>query len=353
VTAVHVAWRRRSRAVLIFAVIVVAVLALNAGHYWRNVRLYGTPLGPGREGSSVYANEAMGPSRLVSNAVKNVALHVGTPIDAVNQWLARGVEGLHHQLRVDIHDPATTWPSTTFEIARPRRFEDLAGNPWHLLVIAASSAMLAIVPSLRRRRDLVIYLGAIAAASLLFALLLKWQPWHSRLHLPLFVLSAPLVGVVWERHRRAAALLALGLLVASVPWVVDNESRPLIGGQSVLVRSRADQYFKNLSSLRVPYAEAVERVREARCTYVGLWTGESPEYLLWVLTQTPQAARIRLDHVDVQNESGRLRSRLGDAVDPCAIVVTFDLPDKPETVDHRTSRYRLNFRSPPVSLFLR
>ena len=45
VMAVHVAWQRRSRAAFTLAIVAVAVLSLNAGHYWRNARLYGTPLG--------------------------------------------------------------------------------------------------------------------------------------------------------------------------------------------------------------------------------------------------------------------------------------------------------------------
>jgi dolichyl-phosphate-mannose-protein mannosyltransferase len=354
VMAVHVFRQRRGRAALTFAVIAAAVLALNAGHYWRNARLYGTPLGPGREGSSVYANEAMGPSIALSNAVRNLALHVGTPNDWVNSGLGRGVEWLHQRIGIDLNDPRTTWPSTRFEIARPRRNEDYAGNPWHLLVIAASAAMLAIVPSLRRRRDLPIYLATIVAACLLFALVLKWQPWHSRLHLPLFVVSAPLVGVVWDRYRRVAPVLALGLLAASIPWLVDNESRPLIGRESVLVTSRVDQYFKNRNDLRVSYPEAVQRVRDARCSHVGLWIGENPEYPLWILlTQEPGAARPRLDHLDVHNESRRLPSPLRDSSDPCAIVVTFELSGDPRMVTYRGSEYGLNFRAPPVSLFLR
>ena len=306
--AVCVLWQRRRRAAMTFAIVTVAVLSLNAGHYWRNAQLYGTPLGPGREGSSVYANEARGPSVLFSNALRNAALHVGTPSDWVNRRVWRGVAGLHRGMGLDLDDPKTTWPSTRFEIARPRRHEDFAGNPWHLLVIAATSATLVIAPSLHRRRDLTIYLGTVIAAGLLFALLLKWQPWHSRLHLPLFVVSAPLVGVVWGRYRRAAPVLALGLLAASIPWIVDNESRPLIGRESVFMRSRVAQYFKNRGDLRASYHEAVQRVRDAR------------------------AARPRIDHLGVHNESRRLPSPRGDPPDPCAILVTFELSGNPDTV---------------------
>jgi hypothetical protein len=44
-----------------------------------------------------------------------------------------------------------------------------------------------------------LYAAAWFGSFLLFCLLLKWQPWHARLHLQWFVLGAPIVGVVWSQ----------------------------------------------------------------------------------------------------------------------------------------------------------
>ena len=151
------------------------------------------------------------------------------------------------------------------------------------------------------------------------------------------------------------SLVALaGLIPISIPWIVENESRPLLGRDSVFVSPRVDQYFKNRGDLRVSYLAAVQRVRDARCSRVGLWIAENPEYPLWVLlTPDGGAARPRIDHLWVHNESRRLPSPLGDPSDPCAILVTFELSGTPETLSYRGFQYGLNFRSPPVSLFLR
>jgi FtsH-binding integral membrane protein len=66
-----------------------------------------------------------------------------------------------------------------------------------------------------------IYAACLVAGFLLFCVDLKWQPWNSRLHLPLFVLLAGMIGVTLSsvRLRRAAYVLALilgasGILVA-------------------------------------------------------------------------------------------------------------------------------------------
>ena len=76
------------------------------------------------------------------------------------------------------------------------------------------------------------------ASAIAFIVALKWQVWNSRLHLPLFVLLCPLIGVALEnRHRLAAAwgtsFCVLALVSLAVTW-----PRPLIGSDSVLTMPR-------------------------------------------------------------------------------------------------------------------
>jgi hypothetical protein len=217
----------------------LCVLALNAPQYLRNVELFGSPLGPGVEEGKRYMNDGFSPSIVASNLLRNFGLHAGTPWKGANVQIEQAVDAMHRAIGIALDDPRSTWPGTRFEVRPPAADEDLAGNGLHLLLIAA-----AMVGALRGGGDrrLRAFAGCLLVAFLLFCVVLRWQPWHGRLHLPLFVLGAPLVGVVFERLR--PALLAIGLLllaVSSVYFLTGNTAHHLVGRRSVFIRTWAEQ----------------------------------------------------------------------------------------------------------------
>ena len=351
---VDAAWRRRPHVLRTMAIVVLAVAMLNAGHALRNFLMFGSPLGPGREGSFVYANEHFGVSTLLANTVRNVALHMGTPNERVNRAMELGVAWVHRRIGADLDDPRTTWLGATFHVLPPIQHEDFAGNPAHLGLIGLSVVLLLLTPAYRGRPEMLGYLAALAAGAMLFAFYLKWQPWHSRLHLPFFVLATPLIAVIWGPRRSAAAALSATLLILSVPWVLKNDSRPLLGPDSVITLRRVDQYFVNRKDLRQPYASAMRYLKEVRCSNIGLWVDDEPEYQLWVLGGPRRGAvPLRIEHVAVANESAKA-VRLGRApFDPCALLIVTATPSIPASLDFQRSVYRQVFRAPRVSVFLR
>jgi hypothetical protein len=173
-------------------------LSINAGFYARNIEIYGRPLGPGQEGSAAYtyANQTHTPGAFASNVVRNVSLHVAT-FTRFDPFWRRAAFSVHQALGVDPDDPRTTWPETHFAVPQRSNYEDIAGNPLHFYLILGALA----AAGLRRKRDnesshVAPYAACLVAGFALFCFVLKWQPWHSRLHLPLFVLAGPLVGGV-------------------------------------------------------------------------------------------------------------------------------------------------------------
>jgi 4-amino-4-deoxy-L-arabinose transferase-like glycosyltransferase len=310
------AFRRRWVPALVISVL---ALAPSTGHYARNLQLYGTPTGPGgevnvyREGDAYsYANEVFTPAALVSNVLRNAALHLGTPVGRFNvHFTERLVHGVHRLLGFDVNDPRTTWVTTSFNagLAGLFRNENYAGNPLHFLLGVATLFML-----LRHRREvpgaLWAYTAALAGGFLLFCLALKWQPWNSRLHLPLFLLSAPAVAVGFAARLRPswARALAAVLLLASFVWALGNETRPLVGRPSIFKRSRVEQYFSDTQA-REDYTGVARHILERGHTRVGLVFGgdanSQREYPLWaLLAESP--APPRLENVDVRNVSQRL-----------------------------------------------
>lgn len=299
------------------AVLVVAAL-LNAGFWSRNVAVYGSPLGPGHEGGAGeygYAMESFGPGAWASNVVRDLALHLGTPVDRVNAVSTSVVRALHRPLGLSPDDPRTTWTDQRFEVPRMSKLEDTAGNPLHLVLIVVAVTVAAIRwrdPELRPVRSLAM---TLLLGFLLFALLVKWQPWGSRLQLPLFVLWAAPVGWLSGRFSRGLGrFAAVVLLLAAVPWVLDNTSRPLFGPKSILRTPRTEQYFFQRPELLSPYRQAAAAVRAERCDTVGLWMGlDEWEYPLWVLLDGPP--RPRIEHVHVTNVSASTAPE--ERPDPC------------------------------------
>jgi hypothetical protein len=133
--------------------------------------------------------------------------------------------------------------------------------------------MLAIVlvlvsKQLRHNRVLSFYVLALVAAFVLFSSVLKWQPWHSRLHLPLFVLWSPVIGVLYDLFPKLLLLGGLLLTVQAWPPLVNNGLYPLRGEGSVVRTDRVDQYFRSFRDLNAEYVGAAEFLRTQNCTEV-------------------------------------------------------------------------------------
>jgi hypothetical protein len=163
-------------------------------------------------------------------------------------------------------------------------------------------------------------------AFLVFCLVLKWQPFHSRLHLPLFVLWSPAVAAVaamaWPAP--AAYALAAGLLALSGDAALSNELRPLVArkGASVFTRSRHSQYFADRPPLTAAYVAAADLVRRSGCRDIGLdlstLVGDQYEYPWLALLGAGGPDRdVRL--VGLENTSTRYAEGAARSA-PCAVV---------------------------------
>jgi 4-amino-4-deoxy-L-arabinose transferase-like glycosyltransferase len=305
---------------------VFCAIVLNTGHYVRNYSLYGSPLGPGAEvppATFKYTNDEISIPTLVSNIIRNLAIHLGTTSKAANEALEQGVTKVIQAFGGDVNDPRTTWDFTSFRVPRKSYHEDLAGNPLHLALIVIALGMMLSLKALRRSMGLVIYTGGLVLAFLLFCTVLKWQPWHTRLHLPLFVLWSPAIGVVMERRwpRPTTTILGILLLILSVPVILNNQLRPLAFDKewNILHRDRTSLYFADRRNLLDSYRAAAASVTMGGCHDIGLdLPGNSYEYpLLRLLRAGKQEKDIRA--VGVTNPSA-IYADNKRSFRPCAII---------------------------------
>ncbi len=327
------AWRRdRRRARRHVLAAGLAIVALNAGHLSRTLPLLRAeaPAGSARvAGASdrlapdwtMYVNTTLDPRAVASNALRNATLHLTLPSARVNGWVEHTVVLAHRAMGFDPNDSRTTLgePFPAFRVGPFLLHEDFVGNPLHFV-----AALVAGMIVWRRRgaSDGTARLwAALAVASVLaFVVALKWQPWNSRLHLPLFVLACPLIGMAVEGRRRLAAAWATVFCVLALPSLLMTWPRTLVGEGSVFTTPRTAQRFRNHPQLQPVYEAAADLVRDMGCKRVGMVFGwDGPEYPLWSLLQARIGREVRLEHALVENASERLEPPLAAA--PCAVVV--------------------------------
>jgi hypothetical protein len=279
--------RYRRRFLLPLLGVLITAVVLNGPWWLRNVRLYGSPLGPGAEGDEgqfSYAAENVMPAAWVSGLARNLALHACQPWADARRAMEGAVRMLHHAADMDINDPATTWTGTGFHLSGQWFHEVHAGNPLHLLLLLVVSVLYIIF---RRRipREVPMLLAAAWAGFLLFCGLLKWQPWGARLHLPLFVLGAPPAAVVLTciLPRWIVRGVVILLLSATLPFLVFNELRPLVGARSVFRVPRFEQRFYAQPAWRPAFRELRAWSANGCTSAAGLLLGpDDPEYLFHV-----------------------------------------------------------------------
>ena len=309
-------WRQSGLGTILRSVLLVvgAAAVLNLGFWARNWVTYGGPLGPG----TLVQGHLRLPSILGIPAAWGAHLltHFATPSEPANRAIEASFLRLTSALRA---------PMTDFHLTWAWNHEDLAGSPIH--VVIALLAVLASVGWLRARRDPTAagYVAAATVASALAGALVTWNPYVPRLHLPLLVLGAPLVGAVAGRWLRPGwiAALCVGLLLISTPWVLLNQTRPVIGWRprtaivSVFEASEENILFANWLPLRDDFVGAVDAVQATGCRQIGMQIDSHDlEYPFWLLLRAPQSG-MRLEHIDPPSHLARY---VDPAFRPCAIL---------------------------------
>lgn len=301
-------------------------------------------------------NQVWDAPALASNVLRNLGLYLATPWQGGNDRLTALIVAAHAWIGADPGDPATTYPRGSYRGVVFSPHEDSAGDAVHLAltILAVASIPWSGRPWRRRRAWFALLLGACA---LIFCLVLKWQPWHTRLQLPLFVLAAPLVAAVIADvlGARLARGLGIALLALALPWLLWVPPRPLVGPGSVWAVPRIAQYFANRPDLEADYHRAADLAGARSCRSIGLVIGGNDwDYPFWaLLDHTAGGDALRIRHVRVDNVTRHLtRNRAnpaGAGPPPCLILATVALPDE---ITAENGDYRVSFRGSRVTAFL-
>lgn len=110
-------WKRRKHAEMGRGVVIAAlmVMVVTAPFFIRNVGWYGPLLGQQvAENGGQQANTEITPAVVVSNALRNAALHLSSPWAGWNRVVDHAVRSAHAHIGMELNDPRCTYWTTTF-----------------------------------------------------------------------------------------------------------------------------------------------------------------------------------------------------------------------------------------------
>ena len=297
--ALAVRWPAR-RAIVTLGTVAAIAVAVNLGHYVRNMQVFGEPISPAEAHDQI--NERLDATVLVSNLLRNSLLHWGLPSADANAWLldaATAVLG-------GMPEPAAATAGRTLAATGiPHRFKEEDGpNMLHHWLLAIAVVGLCMRRWRQRSPPLTSYLvGGWIAAVVAFSAILQWQQWNSRYHVMLFMLGAPLTAVFLNHAlppcRRAVSgggevrradwplrVVCGVFLLAATPWLLFKESAPwlrldrsdaTLPVEVLLGTDRTAAYFNNIgrSHTHDALVALANQVAKLGSTEVGLMVDPS------------------------------------------------------------------------------
>ncbi len=229
-------------------------LCINSGHYTRNYQFNKTFLGTDVAESKKYTNESTSPALWLSNLAKNVGLQIAPfPINIITDKI---IVKLHQMADVDINFAGTNYKNRKYQGSTNPVGEDTAPNPIHFFLAILSSLVIGtqLFKGKVQIKKPVTHLILIMFQVFLFCLFLRWQPWHTRLHTSLFLLSIPIIcyaASLSETFYKGVKVIIPVAIVYAFTVVLLNTARPFISTPLTTKISILDNRYKKYFAYRI------------------------------------------------------------------------------------------------------
>jgi len=298
------------------ALAMVLALSLNIKHYSRNYALNESFLNIDDTEAKAYANEKMNGKLLFSNLIKNSGLHLGYPVEEYCDTLIRKT---HKAIGVSIDDKNLNYLGIPYQSARAAvTHEDYVTNTVHFIlwVFAFFFLVFHFLFSKTRNKTEMIIVAVLVAQILLFTGYLKWQPWHTRLHIPIFILLVIPITMACQKAKwyRGIVWVSMPLLLYSfIFYFLYNNLRPIQNNPIYTKNVRIDdnrfkKYFANQLHLYPEYKAILEELYDSNPKKVGLKMMDW-EYPLF---NAYYYDHLQLIAIDVNNNTGSLSQKNND-----------------------------------------
>ena len=256
-------------------VAMVITIGLNAGHFSRNYKLTYNILGTDQAESKLYANQKMSPTLLFSSVIKNAGLHTGVMfIKPAATFSDKVIYKLHDAMGIDINYTTVNYRDLKYSAGTLITDENGASNPFHFLLIAAVM-FLVVYNFLKGRRDIKVILLflIILLQGLFFCYYLRWQPWHSRLQIPLFLIAIPIICYcinINSGFRKIFYWLSPAILIYALLVIFHSTQRPY---SKQMFAKRYAKYFTGNITLCDEYTGITESMQKSGYKNIGLILG--------------------------------------------------------------------------------
>jgi hypothetical protein len=282
------------------------VIVLNGMTYIRNFQFNGSLMGSDSAERAVYFNQNWSFDVFFGNVLKNIGLHIGPY--PLNKWYAQMLNLFEGVLC--INEKGVNYLDIAFKGAPIAPIhEDTAYNTiqWVLIFLVFVWFILMRWKGKALNGDARWILILLLSSFATFVLLLKWQPWHGRLHFPFFAAGILLVSLVSKESplfQKATSKLLPWIFVVAFVVVVGNYTRPIFAfpgvHKTVITNDRYKKYFSNRPQLVSEYQLVEQKIVACRNKTIGveLKTEDDWEYPLFRSTFDQ---RIRVQHLFVNN----------------------------------------------------
>lgn len=301
------------------ALILIIALSLNAGHFYRNFFLAGNLLGGV---NNEIMNEGFNIKSLFFVFIKDFLSEM-----PVNLRIIKAVIASAGFVGVDINDPHYSLASITWMRNYLTFHEDYMQNFIHALIIGALFFSFFLNKKNYSWPPSKYFLFTVTAyaSTLLFVLLLKWQPWTNRLQLSLFFLFSAFMGIELSKLKKRfldwaiifpmTALAVTAILLSSKHFILPP-------GRSIFMKPYNDFIYEKGE------LECKEYIDKSSFKKIGLYIGsDSRDYPYFKLLSKNGNLLREIKHVMVNNET--------------SVYVDFFKPDVIISIETRRDAYIL------------
>ena len=247
-----------------YSIAILSFLSINILFFYRNYQLSGGIFG---KNDDRLFNETMSLKIFFVNGLKNVGNHLSIP--KLNHFTNQFIEKIHLLLNLNINDVQTNFNGIGFKLLPWQHHEDTISN-FIQLIILIISIFIFLKTSNRTTNITKLLFGLIIIELVLFNLLLKWQPWHTRLTIPVFFIAflflASLIKDLNLLNKTRIYFLVITLSIYGFILVLLNPTRPFITNsytsQIKVEDNRFKKYCSNYLALEKDYKLAIQFIKE-------------------------------------------------------------------------------------------